>query len=198
VNQLALSKTVSLALSVTRNTPYRRPNQVLSLWPAKRNATPSNMTNRESFGFLLTGALSSELCAHHLPSTSQDHKADPRASYPFNALHHLRLSYIAKECRPRVLSVSIHCSFVAAAMISDRTDHHPVPAFDRPKACGLTNRFCDSFIDQFNICLIVAPVFRCSAASQQAFALLHHACRHRTSSCLRVFLTEIGEAYERQ
>ncbi len=66
MNQLALSKTAALALSITRNTPYRQPGHVPTLCSKEPIIIPSNIPNRESFGFLLTGDQFCEAFAPHL------------------------------------------------------------------------------------------------------------------------------------
>ena len=125
------------------------------------------MTNKESFGFLLTGRQCGELCAHLLSGansipitclnrTPQEHKAFPAASYPFNAVRHSRRQHIANEACPRGLFVSIHRAFAADAMISDQVEDHAASAFKQTKACGLASRLRDGFIDQFDIHLIVS------------------------------------------
>lgn len=157
MNELVLSKTQTLVLSVTRNTPYRQPSRGPAHCLQRRNATPSNLTNKESFGFLLTGCLSRELCALHLSvailmtivsSEPKPHKSDASltASYPLDVLcHHACHPHMAREASRCASRMRDDRGLSASATAADR---HAVAAFV-PAACNRTSGSPDGILTPF-------------------------------------------------
>jgi hypothetical protein len=150
VNQLALSKTQTLALSVTRNSPYRQPCRVPAHCLQRRNIAPSNLTNKESFGFLLTGRLSRELRTLHLSGAilkkiNNSSKQEPLKPDAFLTASSL-LGVLRSACRPHMTDEIRRCvsrmrddrGLSASATAAATADRHAVAAFV-PAACNRTS-----------------------------------------------------------